>query len=143
MIKVGIGCFLLNQHNQILIGKRINSIGHGTLALPGGHLEYGESFEQCAAREVEEETSLKPSSISHWKLGTTVGSLTESEHYVTIFMIAKQATETPLVPLNAEPEKCEGWSWIDWEYLKTLPPSRLFKPLNVLIEERSSFRPCI
>ena len=45
MIKVGVGIFVYNDKNQVLIGKRLNSIGHGTLALPGGHLEHHQSFE--------------------------------------------------------------------------------------------------
>ncbi|TIA92920.1 hypothetical protein E3P99_00357 [Wallemia hederae] len=141
MINVGVGCFVLNHRDQILVGKRLNSIGHAPAALPGGHLEFGESFEQCAAREVEEETGLNPDILSEWKFGTAVSAVTEEQHYVTIFMIAKQATDTELMPITSEPEKCEGWSWVEWEDLKSIAPNRLFKPLSVLIKDRSTFRP--
>ena len=42
---------------------RLGSHGAGTYALPGGHLEMGESWEACAAREVLEETGLEVSGL--------------------------------------------------------------------------------
>jgi 8-oxo-dGTP pyrophosphatase MutT (NUDIX family) len=44
-----------------LVLKRARSMPYkpGTWDLPGGHLVIGESFEECLAREIEEETGLK------------------------------------------------------------------------------------
>ena len=56
--RVGVAVFVINEKGHILIGKRTGSHGAGTLALPGGHLELHESFYECAAREVYEETGL-------------------------------------------------------------------------------------
>ena len=57
--RVGLGVLIFNSKNQILLGKRIGSHGESTWAPPGGHLEFGESFEACATREAFEETGLK------------------------------------------------------------------------------------
>lgn len=56
--RVGVGVFVINEKDHVLLGKRTGSHGAGTLALPGGHLELHESFQECAAREVLEETGL-------------------------------------------------------------------------------------
>lgn len=45
---------VVQQNNRILIIKR-----SGTPDLPKGHQEPGESIEQCAIREVEEECGLQ------------------------------------------------------------------------------------
>jgi ADP-ribose pyrophosphatase YjhB (NUDIX family) len=59
-VRVGVGCFVIdrNHPNAVLIGERRGSHGAGKLALPGGHLELGEAWEDCAKREVKEETNL-------------------------------------------------------------------------------------
>ncbi len=56
--RVGVAVFVLNEKGHVLVGKRTGSHGAGTLALPGGHLELHESFDECAARETYEETGL-------------------------------------------------------------------------------------
>src|SRR5574344_2462910 len=51
------GCVLiLNEKNQILLQKRRDN---GYWGYPGGSMELGESFEECAKREVFEETGLE------------------------------------------------------------------------------------
>lgn len=59
------------------------SHGSGKHALPGGHLELGETFEECAAREVKEETGLDLQNITYVH---TLNSMFDGMHYVTIFM---------------------------------------------------------
>ncbi|MCL7047879.1 hypothetical protein MKW94_003221 [Papaver nudicaule] len=111
--KVGVGVFVIKD-NKTLIGRRRSSIGDSTFALPGGHLEFGESFEECALREVKEETDEpKPS------------------HYITIFMRGK-LVDSQQEPQNMEPNKCDGWDWYDWDDASL--PKPLFKPLQILVD---------
>ena len=68
---------------------RLGSHGSGSFALPGGHLELGESFEDCARREVLEETGLHLGAV--W-FETAINSIFSAEsHYVTIFMRSEVA----------------------------------------------------
>lgn len=47
---------ILNDKNQVLLQKRTDN---GFWGYPGGSMELGESFEECARREVLEETGLE------------------------------------------------------------------------------------
>lgn len=58
-IKVGLGLYILNDRGQVLLGLRKAKHGEGTWCPPGGHLEYGESFEEGAVREAFEETGIR------------------------------------------------------------------------------------
>ena len=62
-------------------------INLGTWSLPGGHLDLGESFEHCAAREVLEETGItvKPEDV---RFLTAINDNVDEDlkHYITIFM---------------------------------------------------------
>jgi 8-oxo-dGTP diphosphatase len=126
--RLGIGVLIINGHNQILLGKRKNSHGEKTWAPPGGHLEFGESFEDCAIREVAEETGLKIEQ-PHF-VGITNSIFTDEEkHYVSIFMTAKYPLNQDIH--NCEPHKVEDWQWFS---IKDLPKN-LFLTLKQLIDQ--------
>jgi len=121
--RVGVGVVVV-QNGQVLLGKRKGSHGAGMWSLSGGHLEFGESVEECAKRELEEETGLKALDI---RVGPwTNDIIDEDKHYITLFAFVRRFEgEVRLL----EPEKCEGWHWFD---VKSLP-SPLFGPLQTLL----------
>ncbi|KAI3844937.1 hypothetical protein MKX03_019312 [Papaver bracteatum] len=129
--KVGVGVFVI-KGNKTLLGKRRSSIGDSTFALPGGHLEFGESFEECALREVKEETGLD---INNIEFVTVTNSVFLDEpkpsHYITIFMRGK-LVDSQQEPQNLEPNKCDGWDWYKWDDENI--PKPLFKPLQILVD---------
>ena len=55
LIMAGAGVILVNDKNEILLQKRSDN---GFWDYPAGSMELGESFEECARREVLEETGL-------------------------------------------------------------------------------------
>lgn len=123
---VGVGVILCRSDGLILVGQRKGSHGAGTHALPGGHLELGESFEECAVREVEEETGLR---IANPVFAYAVNSVFDAtKHYVTVFMRADVAQDQE--PRNTEPDKCAGWQWVPWRGV----PEPVFLPLRLLLD---------
>lgn len=118
---VGIGV-LVRDGSRLLLMKRQNSHGSGTWSSPGGHLEYGESFETCAIRETFEETGVI---IANPRFLTITNDVFEAEgkHYITVWMESSEITGEPKV--NSEREM----SAVEWFPLDALPEP-LFLPLK-------------
>lgn len=117
--------------NAILLGKRKNVFGSGTWGLPGGHLEFGESFEGAASRELLEETGLKAVQLRTF---SSINTPYEKTHYV---QIGVEVLDYEGELENKEPEKCETLNFFKKDQL----PSPLFPPsvdlIGQLFESRS------
>lgn len=123
---IGLGVLLFNNVGHILLGKRKTSHGMESWAPPGGHLEFGESLEECAIREVLEEAGVVITSPKF--VGMTNDVFTDDKkHYVSIFF--KAFIHEEQVIENCEPHKVEKWCWFSLNEL----PEGLFLPLHNLL----------
>ena len=121
--RIGVGVLVVRD-GLVLLGERLGSHGEGTWAPPGGHLEPGETVEQCAQRELREETGLVARSFRAGPY--SVDDFPEiGRRYVTLFVVV---TANEAAPQRCEPAKCAQWQWFSpnqW-------PAPLFKPMASL-----------
>ena len=105
--KVGIGV-IIKRGDKILVGERLSAHGSGTFMIAGGHLEFGETFEESAIREATEETGLKnfiPKGVI--SLGNDIKY---DKHYISIGVLLESLDGEPT---NPEPEHSRNWHWCD------------------------------
>ena len=110
---IGVGVIIL-RHNKILLGRRQGSHGAGSWSAPGGHLEFGETPEECARREVLEESGLHLENIRRGPWANVMFQEAQ-KHYITLFMLEKGA----------------GWQGFAADAL----PGPLFAPVEILLQE--------
>jgi 8-oxo-dGTP diphosphatase len=130
---VGVGVILHDGQGRIVLGKRDKSHGSGEWSMPGGHLEWGENFQECCAREVEEETGIIIGNVEPIQFTNDLfwyPDWTVEKHYVTLFFIAERVTGEPV-------QKEDKFLTPKWFGLESLP-SPLFPPLAKLLKTEVS-----
>ena len=137
-VGVGFGAMLM-KNGAVLLGRRnadpnkadSELHGEGTWTMPGGKLEYGESFEDGARREVREETGII---LSRAEVICVNNDKNEHAHFVTIGLFSDAFEGEPRV---MEPDEIVEWRWFPLDAL----PSPLYFPSAKIIENyrRKSF----
>lgn len=130
-IGVGVGVMILNNGN-ILLGRRhedpVKAIsklnGAGTWTMPGGKLEFGETFEVGAKREVYEETGIKVNNIEVLCINQ---DMSQTAHFVTIGLICTDFIGSPQI---MEPDTITEWRWFSLDNL----PEPLYFPSAKILE---------
>jgi 8-oxo-dGTP diphosphatase len=113
-----------NGHSQLLLSKRKDGYGSGQFTLPGGKQQQGESLQECAKRELWEETGLrlvkaKPVSLK----------ITRFPGKPLVISVGVCAEAYIGDPKNKEESQHTEWEWYDFDQL----PSPLFEPARIVI----------
>jgi 8-oxo-dGTP diphosphatase len=116
---IGIGVFIWRD-GKFLMQQRIGAHGAGTWSIPGGKLDFGESWEACGAREVFEETGVVISNIRFLAVTNDIFEQ-ENKHFVTIWLESDWAENEPKIK---EPNKLTAFDWYTLDDL----PTPLFEP---------------
>jgi 8-oxo-dGTP diphosphatase len=124
--KVGVGVFILKD-GKLLLGKRLSKDNHGDgeYCGPGGHVEFGETLEECAIRETREEVGIEIENVRFLCISSILAW--KDKHYIDIGMVADWKSGEPLV---TEPEVRADWAWYDLDNL----PHPLFANEPIYIE---------
>lgn len=121
--KCGVG-ILVFKDGKILLGKRKGSHAAGFYGSGGGHLDYSESLEQAAVREIQEEAGIE---VANVRFLAVCNFMIDGKQYVDVSFVADWKSGEPQV---LEPDKLESWNWYDLNEV----PSPLFKAVEYYIE---------
>lgn len=133
MKNIGVGCgVIILNNNKILLGLRNSDPlladcdlhEEDNWTMPGGSINYNESFEDAGIRETKEETDLD---IKDPKVICVQVDKNEFAHYVSVGMIAKNFSGEVKV---MEPNEIIKWEWFDINSL----PSNIFSASRKTID---------
>ena len=132
IVKPDKGKILINDKNQILMGKRsdnpltADSEMHeeGSWSLPGGNIEYGETFYEAGRREVKEEADIDVGSLEVFCVQT---DMNQFAHYVSVGMLSRDFSGDAKV---MEPGEIVAWKWFDKDKI----PTNIFSASKKTIE---------
>jgi 8-oxo-dGTP diphosphatase len=111
-IKIGTHIIIKNKKGEVLLCKRNKKFGFGEWELPGGHVEFQESFEQNLERECKEELGI---SVKIGKLVSVATNMKYGNHYIIFTFLSKSYTG------KAERKEPHEHAEINWFTINKLP----------------------
>jgi len=126
--QVGVAA-VITRGDRVLLIRRKSLHGEGTWSTPGGHLEFGETPSECAARETREEVGFK---VVDFRFAAVTNDIfvDSGKHYITLWM--QGSNPDGEARIAAENEVAEV-GWFAWDAL----PLPLFLPFENLVKQNS------
>ncbi|HSX09141.1 MAG TPA: NUDIX domain-containing protein [Candidatus Saccharimonadales bacterium] len=133
-IGVGVGAAIIDDTGKILITKRGKKAKNerGKWEIPGGGVEFNETFETALKREIKEELDVEIEILE--LLGIYDHIIPEErQHWVAPTYICKLVKGIPKI---LEPEKCDEIGWFTLEEAEKLSLSLITKHDIELLRKR-------
>tara|TARA_Y100000780_G_scaffold64527_1_gene57146 strand:+ start:8317 stop:8754 length:438 start_codon:yes stop_codon:yes gene_type:complete len=121
--QVGVGVIFVRD-GQVFLAKRHGAHGEDTWASAGGHLENGETLEECARREAMEELGVIVGDLRFLCLSNIIAY---GKHYVDIEFLGDIAGQEPVLK---EPDAFIASGWFPLEG----PPEPLFLAMGYALD---------
>ena len=126
---VGVGVVFV-RHGHVFLARRRGELGGGSWGSAGGHLEFGETLEECARREAKEELGLSVGSLRYLCVSNIRAY---GRHYLDVEFLGEIGSQEPVL---VEPETFDGFGW----YPLQSPPEPLFEAMRYAIDSLLSGR---
>ena len=120
---VGVGVIIIRD-GKILLAERKGSHGENTWASAGGHLEFGETLEECGRREALEEFGIHLQRMTFLCVSNIVAY---DRHYIDIEFLGDLSIQIPKI------QEQDSFANLQWFSLSELP-SPLFEPVRIAID---------
>ena len=120
---VGVGVIIIRD-GKILLAERKGSHGGNTWASAGGHLEFGETLEECAKRETFEEFGIHLQRMTFLCVSNIVAY---DRHYIDVEFLGDLGIQIPQI------QEQDFFANLQWFSLSELP-SPLFEPVRIAID---------
>lgn len=112
-IGVGVGAFIVNENNEVLLHKRTVPAEKDHWCIPGGRLEMFEKLEDAVIREVKEEIDVD---VKIERIMGVCDHIIEAEkaHWVAMSYLCKITNGEPKI---MEPDKASEMRWFKLDNL--------------------------
>ena len=127
--QVGVGVIFVRDA-RVFLGQRIGLLGNGTWGSAGGHLEAGESLEDCARREALEELKVIVGDLRYLCVSNIIAY---GRHYLDVEFLGDIGDQEPFL---MEPD---NFSQSDWFSLDNLP-GPLFQAVSYALDSLKNGR---
>ena len=124
---MGVGVIFM-RGGRVFLAKRQGAHGEDTWASAGGHLENGETLEECARREAMEELGVTVGELRFLCVSNIIGY---GKHYVDIEFVGEIGNQEPRL---MEPEAFIDSGWFPLDQL----PHPLFHAMRYALNSYKS-----
>ncbi len=116
---VGVGVVFLRE-SRVFLARRTGALGGGAWGSAGGHLEFGESLEDCARREALEELGVVVGDVRFLCVSNIIAY---GRHYVDVEFLGDIGGQEPVM---AEADSFSDSGWFPVEE----PPEPVFQAMR-------------